>query len=119
MKKKLPKAQKLPSGTWRCQVMVDGKRVSVVAETPGEAQAKAVALKAGLIEKAKKSTPLLLVKPLTATSRAKMRCCRRLRLQGISVSGQTPCKRTFVKGDFTQTMKSPNKLEIASIPNAE
>lgn len=52
MKKKLPKAQKLPSGTWRCQVMVDGKRVSVVAETPGEAQAKAVALKAGLIEKA-------------------------------------------------------------------
>lgn len=50
MKKKLPKAQKLPSGTWRCQVMVDGKRVSVVAETPGEAQAKAVALKNGLIE---------------------------------------------------------------------
>ena len=44
--------KKLPSGTWRCQVMVDGKRVSVVAETPGEAQAKAVAIKAGLIEKA-------------------------------------------------------------------
>lgn len=37
-------------GTWRCQVMMDGKRVSVVAETPGEAQAKAVALKNGLIE---------------------------------------------------------------------
>lgn len=52
MKKKLPTAQKLPSGSWRCQVMVDGKRVSVVAETPGEAQARAVALKAGLIEKA-------------------------------------------------------------------
>lgn len=50
MKKKLPTPQKLPSGTWRCQVMVDGKRVSVVAETPGEAQAKAVALKNGLIE---------------------------------------------------------------------
>lgn len=50
MKKKLPKAQKLPSGTWRCQVMVGGKRVSVVAKTPGEAQAKAVALKNGLIE---------------------------------------------------------------------
>ena len=50
MKKKLPKPQKLPSGTWRCQVMVDGKRVSVAAETPGEAQAKAVALKNGLIK---------------------------------------------------------------------
>lgn len=58
MKKKLPTAQKLPSGTWRCQVMVDGKRVSVVADTPGEAQARAVALKAGLIEKAKKPRSL-------------------------------------------------------------
>lgn len=58
MKKKLPTPQKLPSGTWRCQVMVDGKRVSVVAETPGEAQAKAVALKAGLIERSKKACSL-------------------------------------------------------------
>lgn len=58
MKKKLPTPQRLPSGSWRCQVMVDGKRVSVVAETAGEAQAKAVALKAGLIEKAKKPSSL-------------------------------------------------------------
>lgn len=50
MKKKLPAAQKLPSGTRRCQVMVDGKRISVATATPGEAQAKAVALKNGLLE---------------------------------------------------------------------
>lgn len=43
MKKRLPKAQKLPSGIWRCQVTVGGQRISVVAETPGEAQTKAVA----------------------------------------------------------------------------
>jgi len=58
VKKKLPTAQKLPSGTWRCQVMVNGKRVSVVAEAPGEAQAKAVALKAGLIQKSKRPSSL-------------------------------------------------------------
>lgn len=52
MKKKLPTPQKLPSGMYRCQVMVDGKRVSVVDESPAVAQAKAVALKNGLIEKA-------------------------------------------------------------------
>lgn len=52
MKKKLPTPQKLPSGMWRCQVMVDGHRVSVVDEVPAVAQAKAVALKNGLIEKA-------------------------------------------------------------------
>lgn len=53
MKKKLPTPQKLPSGMWRCQIMVDGKRVSVVDENPGVAQAKAVALKNGLIEEKK------------------------------------------------------------------
>lgn len=60
MKKKLPTPQKLPSGVWRCQVMVDGKRVSVVDENPSVAQAKAVALRAGLIEE-KKSGPSMTV----------------------------------------------------------
>lgn len=53
MKTKLPKPQRLPSGVWRCQVMVGGKRVSVTDENPGVAQAKAVALKNGLIEEKK------------------------------------------------------------------
>lgn len=58
MKKKLPTPQKLPSGAWRCQVMANGQRVSVVAETPSEAQARAVAMKAGLIGKEKKPSAL-------------------------------------------------------------
>lgn len=60
MKKKLPTPQKLPSGMYRCQVMVDGKRVSVVDENPAIAQAKAVALKNGLIEE-KKTGPAMTV----------------------------------------------------------
>lgn len=58
MKTKLPKPHKLPSGVWRCQVMVDGKRVSVSGEDPNTVQAKAVALKAGLIEEKKKGPSL-------------------------------------------------------------
>lgn len=54
MKKKLPTPQRLPSGAWRVQVMVDGKRVSVVDENPSVAQAKAVALKTGIIEEKEK-----------------------------------------------------------------
>ena len=54
MKKKLPTPQKLPSGMWRCQIMVDGKRVSVVEEDPKVAQAKAVALRAKIIDEEKK-----------------------------------------------------------------
>lgn len=60
MKTKLPKPQKLPSGAWRCQVMVGGKRVSVVEDRPELAQAKAVALKSGLMEE-KKSGPSMTV----------------------------------------------------------
>lgn len=46
-----PRPVELPSGSWRCQVMVDGKRISVTADTPKEAHAKAVATKEGIIQK--------------------------------------------------------------------
>lgn len=57
MKKKLPTPQKLPSGVWRCQVMIDGKRVSVTDENPKVAQAKAVALREGIIERTEEKKP--------------------------------------------------------------
>lgn len=45
---KLPKAKKLPSGSWTTQVMVNGKRVSVTAPTEKECIAEAAAIKAEL-----------------------------------------------------------------------
>lgn len=45
-----PRPRLLPSGAWRCQVMVDGKRESVTAGTPELAHAKALALKSELVE---------------------------------------------------------------------
>lgn len=48
-----PRPVLLPSDKWRCQVMVDGKRVSITADTPEEANALALAQKAGLIEQTK------------------------------------------------------------------
>ena len=43
---KIPKAKKLPSGRWNIQVMVDGKRASITAETEKECIAQAAAYKA-------------------------------------------------------------------------
>lgn len=54
MKKKLPTAQLLPCGVYRCQVMVNGKRISVIENDAKTAQAKAMALQAGLMEQEKK-----------------------------------------------------------------
>lgn len=52
------KAKQLPSGSWRVQVTLDGKRVSVTAETEDEAIFEAMALKTGHKEK-KKALPTL------------------------------------------------------------
>lgn len=53
-----PRPVELPSGKWRCQVMVDGKRFDVIEDDPGVAHAKALAMKAGVIDKNKPSTAL-------------------------------------------------------------
>ncbi len=47
---KVPQAKKLPSGAWRVQVMVDGKRVSITEDDPKVAVAKAAAIKAKMME---------------------------------------------------------------------
>ncbi len=45
-----PKAKKLNSGAWRCQVMVDGQRLSVTRSTEKAAVAAAMAMRTGLIQ---------------------------------------------------------------------
>lgn len=62
MQKKLknPTPVHLPSGSWRCQVMINGQRISVVDQDPAVAHAKALALKTGLIESKKKEKPVTL-----------------------------------------------------------
>lgn len=50
---KLPKAKKLPSGSWNINVMVDGKRVSVTRPTEKECVAAAAAIKAGMNQASK------------------------------------------------------------------
>ena len=49
-----PKPVELPSGAFRCQVMVNGKRIDVVDDDPEVAHAKALALKSGVIQEQKK-----------------------------------------------------------------
>lgn len=44
---KIPKARKLPSGSWFVRVTVDGKVISITKPTEKEAVAEAVAIKAG------------------------------------------------------------------------
>nr|DAP96366.1 MAG TPA: Integrase [Caudoviricetes sp.] len=44
---KIPKATKLPSGSWRVNVMIDGKRISITAPTKKDVEKEAAAMKSG------------------------------------------------------------------------
>lgn len=46
-----PTPVELPSGSWRCQIIVDGKRISIVDADPEKAHAEALAMKAGIVQK--------------------------------------------------------------------
>lgn len=48
-----PRPMELPSGKWRCQIMVGGRRIDVIEDDPAIAHAKALALKTGLMEEDK------------------------------------------------------------------
>lgn len=50
---KIPKAVQLPSGSWRCVLMVDGERISITKPTKREAEREAAALKSGAWEAAR------------------------------------------------------------------
>ncbi len=50
---KVPKARKLPSGSWFCRVRTSGQDISITCATEKEAVAKAMAVKAGIQSSAK------------------------------------------------------------------
>lgn len=51
---KIPKAKKLPSGSWFVRVRIDGQDISITRPTEKEAIAEAMAVKAGIKEAAKR-----------------------------------------------------------------
>lgn len=57
---KLPKITKLPSGSYHAVVMLNGERISITDDTPELVAAKAMSLKAGLIETKKHPDKILL-----------------------------------------------------------
>lgn len=48
-----PTPVRLPSGSWRCQIMVQGRRISVVDSDPEVAHTKALAIKNGILQEHK------------------------------------------------------------------
>lgn len=52
---KIPKATKLPSGSWNCRLRIQGQEISITKPTEKEAVAEAMAIKSGIMKAAKSS----------------------------------------------------------------
>lgn len=61
----MPKAQQRPSGNWRVQITVDGKRMGVTGASEEEAITKALSVKAGMLEQETKPKKLTLDDAIT------------------------------------------------------
>lgn len=53
---KVPKARRLPSGSWFCRVRINGKDIPITRDTEKEAVAEAMAIKTGLLDAKKHSS---------------------------------------------------------------
>lgn len=80
---KTPKATKLPSGNWRIQLQIDGKRMSITAETKQEVQEKAKKVYAGY--QLEKKSPLTLSKAIDRYIEAKEKVLSPSTVQGYKV----------------------------------
>lgn len=127
MPKKLtnPTPVKLPSCSWRCQVMVDGKRVSVVEETPELAHAKALAIKRGLIEQKSQNKKITLDEAIQTYTEAGdgvlspstirgYDCIRRNRFQGIMKKDVHTLTRLDLQRAVSEEAKAVSPKTVAN-----
>ena len=68
---KVPSAKRLPSGKWRCQIQLEGKRYSVTGDTKREAERLAAGIKAGYAAGQTKQDSITLTDAIDAYCQAK------------------------------------------------
>lgn len=114
MKTKRPTPKKLPSGTWRCQVRVDGKRVSVTDEDKKVCQAKAIAMQAKLIEKEERHKPISLEEAVKAYIDSKSNT-----LSPATIRGYDTLRRNRFQSLMKQNVYSITKRDVQKAVNDE
>lgn len=110
---KIPKATKLPSGSWRISIMIDGRRISITEPTKKEVEQRAAALKGGAAIK-EKHTKLTLYDAITEYMKSKSSVLSPATMRGY---------KTAQKHRFPDLMKidvySITKIDVQRAVNAE
>lgn len=104
-----PRPVQLPSLKWRCQVMVNGKRIDVIDDDPAVAHAKALAIKAGLVEEKKEegNAPITLSEAIDLYVESKEGV-----LSPSTIRGYTTIQRNRFKGLMSRNIKQITKADI-------
>ena len=114
MKKKLPTPQRLPSGSWRVQVKRNGRRISVVEDDPGLAQAKALAIRDGLIEEEERRKAMTLEEAIQAYIDR-----REAVLSPSTIRGYRQMKENRFKGIMQRDIYTLTKRDLQAAVNQE
>lgn len=114
MKTRRPTPKKLPSGSWRCQITVDGRRISVTEETPEVAQARAMAIQAGLLEEKEKQKALTLEQAIDGYIAARSEV-----LSPSTVRGYEFIKRKRFRSLMKQNIHTITKRDMQAAINRE
>lgn len=102
-----PRPVLLPSGKWRCQVMVDGERLSAMEDDPETAHATVLAMKAGLIEAKKKPKKVTVNDAILSYMAASESV-----LSPSTLRGYDTMRRNRFKGIMQRDVYSLNRLDI-------
>ena len=114
MKTKRPTPKQLPSGMWRCQVQVNGQRISVTDEDRAICQAKAMAIQAGIMEKEERKTAVSLESAIDDYIASKSNT-----LSPSTIRGYEQVKRGRFKGIMKRNIYTLTKKDIQIAVNQE
>lgn len=114
MRTKRPTPRKLPSGSWRCQVRVGGRRISVTEATPELAQARAMAIQGGLVEQEEKKKSMTLSQAIDEYIEAKSNA-----LSPATIRGYDQVKRKRFAGLMCRNIYGITKRDVQVAVNQE
>lgn len=114
-----PRPIELPSHKWRCQVMVDGERLSAVDEDPEVAHATVLAMKAGVIKRKEdaegvRAGNITLSDAITAYIEVRENV-----LSPSTINGYREIKRNRFPALMAMKVRNINQTALQSAVNAE
>lgn len=110
-----PRPVELPSGKWRCQVMVGGERVSVVDDDPEAAHAMALALKKEIVQKEKTGRTCLALRDAIDQYVGR----KDNALSPSTVRGYDAIKRNRFRGLMDRNVYAITKADVQAAVNKE